>query len=83
MATRSQYRTTEDGLPKQQIDCGKKRYSTYERAVAMAVHRTSIRAHHRADILQPYRCYRCAGYHITSKPWRSELARFPVIEAAK
>lgn len=70
-------------MPKQQPDCGKKRYSTYERAVAMAVHRTSARANRRAELLQPYECRRCGGYHITSKPWRSELGRFPAIEAAK
>lgn len=58
----------------------KKRYSTYDGAVAVAVVRTE--AWNGPDALRIYRCPHCGGYHLTSKvePHRVDR-RFPVITA--
>ena len=58
---------------------GKNRYSTYDRAVAMAVVRTG---HHRdaPRALGIYRCPHCAGFHLT-KQVHNQGRRWPAVTA--
>jgi ribosome modulation factor len=60
---------------------GKVRYSAYDIAVAAAVRCTQGGMKVRPKQMQPYQCAKCRGYHLTSRPWRDELERFPAIEA--
>ena len=57
----------------------KRRYSTYDAAVAMACNR--LDSHREApDALGIYRCPHCRGYHLTSKV-RGQDKRWPVLTA--
>ena len=58
---------------------GKNRYSTYDRAVAVAVCRTESRRD-APQALGIYRCGFCKGFHLTSKA-RGQDKRWPVITA--
>lgn len=65
---------------KQGLKCaGKNRYSTYDRAVAVAVCRTES-SRDAPEALGIYRCPHCDGFHLTSKI-HGQDKRWPVITA--
>lgn len=57
----------------------KKRYNTYEAAIATAVNRTTSR-HDRQEALRVYKCPHCNGFHLTSQVERRD-GHWPVITA--
>lgn len=63
------------------MQCNKVRYSTYESAVAAAVRCVEHMSKVTPEMMQPYPCSKCRGWHLTSKPWRSWLSRFPAVRA--
>lgn len=59
---------------------GKVRHSTYEAAVAAAVKGLEGMKPYTPDVMQPYRCDQCRGWHLTSRPWRNTLGQFPALQ---
>jgi lipopolysaccharide biosynthesis regulator YciM len=61
------------------MTCAKVSYALYEQAVAAAVR--CLDAPFKPRQMQPYKCPTCKAWHLTSKPYRDSLNRFPAIEA--